>query len=260
MKMIKSQWVGLFILLVLLAFSLLGIVFSPHSISQQDLNAIMEPPSAAHWLGTDHFGRSMMTRMAHAIGLSFALSVLCVLTSSLVGTTFGVWAVWGGKKVDSALNVMVNILLALPGLVVVLLLAAIVPGSFLMLYLAISLVQWVEYFRVVRAVTQGVIQSPARQSSEMMGFGRWYQFKRHIWPAISPSVFTLAAFGGANAILTMASLGFVYVGIQPPMAELGLMTVELFPYYSEAPWLLALPLMVIALLVFSFHLLAGKRA
>lgn len=260
MKMTSSQWFGLSILLGLLAFSLLGIGFSPYSISQQDLNAIMESPSAVHWLGTDHFGRSMLTRMAHAVGLSFSLSLLCMLTSSLLGTAFGVWAVWGGKKIDAALGIVVNILLALPGLVVVLLFAAIVPGSFLMLYLAISLVQWVEYFRVVRAITQGVIQSPARQSSEMMGFGRWYQFKRHIWPAISPSVFTLAAFGGANAVLTMASLGFVSVGIQPPLAELGLMTVELFPYYIDAPWLLAQPLVVIALMVFAFHLLAGKRA
>ncbi|WP_012069720.1 ABC transporter permease [Marinomonas sp.] len=260
MKMRSSQWLGLGILLSLLAFSVLGVSLSPYSMSEQNLNAIMEAPSAAHWLGTDQYGRSMLTRMAHAVGLSFALSLMCMLTSSIVGTAFGVWAAWGGKKVDSVLGVVVNILLALPGLVVVLLFAAIVPGSFLMLYLAISLVQWVEYFRVVRAITQGVIQSPARQSSAMMGFGRWYQFKRHIWPAISPSVFTLAAFGGASAILTMASLGFVYVGIQPPLAELGLMTVELFPYYSDAPWLLAQPLVVIALMVFAFHLLAGKRA
>lgn len=259
-NMKKSQWTGLAILLALLAFSLGGMAFSPYSISQQNLNAIMESPSATHWLGTDHFGRSMFTRMAHAVGLSFALSLLCMFTASLIGTAFGVWSVWGGRKVDVTMGILVNILLALPGLVVVLLFAAIAPGSFLVLYLAISLVQWVEYFRVVRAVTQGVIQSPARQSSQMMGFGRWYQFKRHIWPAISPSVFTLAAFGGANAILTMASLGFVYVGIQPPLAELGLMTVELFPFYSEAPWLLAQPLIVIALMVFAFHLLAGKRA
>lgn len=260
MKMTPSQWSGLCILLGLLAFSLLGISLSSYSLSQQNLNAILEAPSAAHWLGTDQFGRSMLTRMAQAVGLSFALSLLCMVTSSLLGTALGVWAVWGGKRIDTVLGIVVNILLALPGLVVVLLFAAIVPGSFLMLYLAISLVQWVEYFRVVRAITQGVIQSPARQSSQMMGFGRWYQFKRHIWPAISPSVFTLAAFGGANAILTMASLGFVYVGIQPPVAELGLMTVELFPYYSDAPWLLAQPLVVIALMVFAFHLLAGKRA
>jgi len=259
LKMVRSQWAGLGILLALLVFCFMGMVFSPYSISQQDLNAVLDPPSMAHWLGMDHFGRSMFTRMAHAVGLSFALGVLCVLTSALLGTALGVWAVWGGQKVDHALGIVVNILLALPGLVVVLLFAAISPGSFWILYLAISLVQWVEYFRVVRAVTQNVIHSPARQSAQMMGFGRYYQFKRHIWPAILPSVFTLAAFGGANAILTMASLGFVYVGIQPPLAELGLMTVELFPFYSEAPWLLAQPLLVIALMVFGFHLLAGKR-
>jgi peptide/nickel transport system permease protein len=259
MTMTKSQWAGGGILLSLVLFSLAGMLLSPYSLSQQDLNAILEAPSSSHWLGTDHFGRSMFTRMAYAVGLSFALGVLCVLTSALVGASLGIWAVWGGKKVDSTLGVVVNVLLALPGLVVVLLFAAIAPGSFWVLYLAISLVQWVEYFRVVRAVTQSVIHSPARQSSHMMGFGRWYQVKRHIWPSIAPSVFTLAAFGGANAILTMASLGFVYVGIQPPLAELGLMTVELFPYYSEAPWVLAQPLIVIALMVFAFHLLAGKR-
>jgi peptide/nickel transport system permease protein len=260
MKLTTSQWLGLSLLVGLMAFAVLGSVFTPYTVAQQDLNSVMTPPSLTHWLGTDHFGRSMLSRMAHAVGLSFALSLVCVLTSSLIGTAFGVWAVWGGKKVDNAFSVVVNVLLALPGLVVVLLFSAIAPGSFLVLYLAISLVQWVEYFRVVRAITQNVIQSPARQSSQMMGFGRWYQFKRHIWPAISPSLFTLAAFGGANAILTMASLGFVYVGIQPPLAELGLMSVALFPYYSEAPWLLAQPLLVIALLILGYHLLAGKRA
>ena len=254
-----SQKAGAGLLLMLLSVAVFGIFFTPYSISQQDLNAILEPPNLTHWLGTDHFGRSMLTRLAHAIGVSFALGLLCVITSALIGTFLGVWAAWGGKKVDNSLGIVVNVLLALPGLVIVLLLAAIVPGSFLMLYFAISLVQWVEYFRVVRAITQSVIQSPALQSSKILGFGRWYLFKRHIWPALSPSVFTLAAFGCANAILTMASLGFIYVGIQPPLAELGLMTVELFPFYSEAPWLLMQPLVVMALIVLSFHLLAGKR-
>lgn len=259
MKMTLSQKIGLVILLILLVFAFGGTWVSPYSLSQQDLNAILQPPSTRHWLGTDHFGRSMLTRMSEAVMLSFSLGLICVITSAIIGVTLGVWAAWGGKTVDSIMGVLVNILLALPGLVIVLMLAAIAPGSFLVLYLAISLVQWVEYFRVVRAITKNVIHSPARQSTKMMGFGVWYQFKRHIWPSIAPSIFTLAAFGGANAILTMASLGFVYVGIQPPLAELGLMTVELFPYYSEAPWVLAQPLLAIALMVFGFHLLAGKR-
>ncbi len=256
-KLNTNQKAGLTLLLGLFLFSLLVGWLSPYSIDAQNLSTRLLSPSAEHWLGTDHFGRDMMTRLASAIGLSFTLGVLCVVSASTLGVTLGVWAAWAGGRVEQGLDVLVNILLALPGLVLVLLLSAIAPGSFLVMYLAISLVQWVEYYRVTRVITHTIIDSPERQVSAMMGFGKWYQFKRHIWPAISPSIFTMAAFGGANAILMMASLGFVAVGIQPPVAELGLMSVELFPFYVEAPWALAQPLIVVGLLVLGFHLLAG---
>ncbi|WP_261817820.1 ABC transporter permease [Vibrio gallicus] len=252
-----NQRLGIALLLGLFLFSVLVSGLSPYSIDEQNLSIRLLTPNAEHWLGTDHFGRDMMTRLASAIGLSFTLGVLCMVSSSVLGVTLGVCSAWAGGRVEQGLDVVVNILLALPGLVLVLLLSAIAPGSFLVMYLAISLVQWVEYYRVSRAITRTLMDSPQRQVSVMMGFGKWYQFKRHIWPAIAPSVFTMAAFGGANAILMMASLGFVAVGIQPPLAELGLMSVELFPFYVEAPWLLAQPLLVVALLVLGFHLLAG---
>lgn len=252
-----NQKSGLALLFGLFLFSVLVGWLSPYSIDEQDLSIRLLGPTAEHWFGTDNFGRDMMTRLASAIGLSFTLGVLCVISASILGVTLGVCAAWAGGRVEQGLDVLVNILLALPGLVLVLLLSAIAPGSFFVMYLAISLVQWVEYYRVTRAVTRTIIDSPERQVSVMMGFGKWYQFKRHIWPAIAPSVFTMAAFGGANAILMMASLGFVAVGIQPPIAELGLMSVELFPFYVEAPWVLAQPLIVVGLLVLGFHLLAG---
>lgn len=256
-KLTLNQQLGLLILVALFAFSLLTGWLSPYAIDEQNLAQRLMAPNSTHWLGTDHFGRDMMTRLASAIGLSFTLGVLCMLSSSILGVALGVCAAWAGKRVEQGLGVVVNIILALPGLVLVLLLSAIAPGSFLIMYLAISLVQWVEYYRVTRAITRTLLDSPERQSSVMMGFGKWYQFKRHIWPALAPSVFTMGAFGAANAILMMASLGFVAVGIQPPLAELGLMSVELFPYYVDAPWVLAQPLLVIALLVLGFHLLAG---
>jgi len=252
-----NQKLGLTILLGLLTFSVLVSWLSPYTIDQQDLANRLIAPNAQHWLGTDHFGRDMMTRLASAIGLSFSLGILCVLSASTLGVALGVCSAWAGARVEQGLEIIVNILLALPGLVLVLLLSAIAPGSFFVMYLAISLVQWIEYYRVTRAITRTLMDSPERQVSVMMGFGAWYQFKRHIWPAIAPSVFTMGAFGGANAILMMASLGFVAVGIQPPLAELGLMSVELFPFYVDAPWVLAQPLLVVALLVLGFHLLAG---
>ncbi|GAD88232.1 putative ABC transporter permease protein [Vibrio halioticoli NBRC 102217] len=258
-KITFNQQMGLLILVSLFAFSIVTGWLSPYSIEEQNLSMRLMLPNSEHWLGTDHFGRDMATRVASAIALSFSLSLLCVFTSSILGVALGVCSAWSGGRIEQGLDVIVNILLALPGLVLVLLLSAIAPGSFLVLFLAIALVQWVEYYRVTRAITKTLISSPERQLSAMMGFAKWYQFKRHIWPTLSPSVFTMAAFGGANAILMMASLGFVSVGIQPPLAELGLMSVELFPYYVQAPWVLAQPLIVVALLVLGFHLLAGTR-
>lgn len=254
-----NQFIGIILLLGLLVIATLIVLLSPYTIAEQDLSARLMSPSASHWLGTDHFGRDMLTRLASAIQLSFILSFLCVLTSATLGVSLGVLSAWKGGLIAQGMDVIVNILLALPGLVLVLLLAAIAPGSFVVLYLAITLTQWVEYFRVSRVVTNTIINSPARQLSQMMGFGAWYQFRRHIWPELTHSILTLASFAGANAILTMASLGFVYVGIQPPLAELGLMSVELFPYYDQAPWILIQPLIAIATLVFGFHLLSGNK-
>lgn len=254
-----AQKSGITILLLLILYALLGPVLLEGDSYSQNLSAILIAPNGDYWLGTDHFGRNMWIRLAEALQLSLLMAALCVVTSSVIGITLGVLAATSAPWLDRALGGLVSIILALPGLVLVLIFAAIVPGSFLILYLVISLIQWIEYFRVTRAITQRLVNSPEVQSSRLMGFGRWYLFRRHYWPAIFPQLFTIAAFGAANAVLMMASLGFIYVGIQPPTAELGQMIVELFPHYSEAPWLLAQPLGLLALLVLACHLIAKGR-
>ena len=251
-----SQRSGFVILLLLCLYAYLGPMLLDGDAHSQNLSAILMAPNAEYWLGTDHFGRNMWIRLADALQLSLMMAAVCVLTSSVIGVTLGVLAATSSPWLDRALDGVVSMILALPGLVLVLIFAAIVPGSFLILYVAISLIQWIEYFRVTRAITQRLVSSPEVQSSKLMGFDGWYLFRRHYWPAIFPQLFTLAAFGAANAVLMMASLGFVHVGIQPPTAELGQMIVELFPHYSEAPWLLAQPLGLLALLVLACHLMA----
>lgn len=244
---------------------LLGLIalFGPWIIStdpnKQNLMAILLPPSSEHWLGTDQYGRSMLSRLAYALRLSLTMAIICVLTSACIGCVLGIVAGWKGGWIDRSFSILVNILLALPALVIVLLLAAMMPGSFAALYFAISLVQWVEYFQLSRTTTRKVMASEAVQNSRLLGFNQWYVIRRHLWPELTAPVMTIASFGAANAILYMASLGFIYVGIQPPTSELGLMIVELFPYYSEAPWLLIQPIVLIALLIMSFHLLTGSK-
>ena len=255
-----QKW-GVALLMLLVGYAIGAPLVIDGDSSSQNLSQVLSAPNGEYWLGTDHFGRDMWLRLADALQLSLWLAFLCVITSTVVGVFFGVLTAIGPQWVDRLLDIVVTLILALPGLVLVLILAAIVPGSFLMIYFAISLIQWIDYFRVTRAIAQRLVNSPEAESSRLMGFGHTYIFIRHFWPAIAPALMTIAAFGAANAILMMASLGFVYVGIQPPLAELGLMIVEHFPYYSDAPWLLAQPLIVLAVLVLSCHLLArGKTS
>lgn len=251
------QRVGIMLLLMLFAIIAIDAIAYAQDPALQNLQAVFMPPSWAEPLGTDQFGRSNLARLSSALQTSLLMVLLSVLTSACLGIFLGVAAGWKRGWVDRGLSFLVNVLLALPGLILVLLFGAIMPGSFIILYVAISLVLWIEYFRVIRASTIIAINTPEVEASLLYGFGHFYIFKRHLWPAFRKDVFTLACFSAGNSVLALASIGFVYVGLKPPHAELGLMMVELFPYYSDAPWVLLQPLMALLLLVLSFHLLAG---
>lgn len=253
-----EKLIGFSLLMLLLLLALGEPVLLGTNGNQQNLKQVLEAPSAQHWLGTDQFGRDMLARISEGLRISLSLAALCVLSSSIIGVLTGVIAAWCRGWVDTTLNFIANTILALPGLVLILLFAALVPGSFIMLYLAISLVLAVEYFRLVRAITLPVVTGPALENSALMGFPKRYLFSKHIWPAIRQDVLSLAAFGASSSIIAMASVGFVYVGLKPPSPELGLMIVELFPYYHEAPWLLAQPIFTLFVLVLGFHLLSAK--
>ncbi|GEM80467.1 ABC transporter permease [Vibrio superstes] len=252
-----SQRIGFGLIISLLFFVAFEWVFWGHDPWLQNLDKVFASPSLLDPLGTDQFGRSNIARLSSALQTSLLMVLVAVITSSTLGVLCGVIAGWKQGWFDRVLSCVVNIVLALPGLILVLLFGALIPGSFFILYVAISLVLWVEYFRVIRARTLTIVRLPEVEASKLFGFGPWYIFKRHLWPAFRKDVFTLACFGAGNAVLALASVGFVYVGLRPPHAELGLMMVELFPYYSDAPWVLIQPLIAVVVMVLGFHLIAG---
>ena len=258
-RLTMQQRAGMVILLCLAVFAFCAPLAGTDP-DTQDLHHAFAAPGAEHLLGTDHFGRDMLARLSGGMRISFALAIICVFSAAVSGVACGLAAAWYRRWLDTGLNFLANTILALPGLVLILVFAAIVPGSFLMIYIAISLVLWVEFFRLVRAITLPVVQGEELESSALLGFGKWYLLKRHIWPAIAADVYSLSAFGAATSVIAMSSTGFVYVGLKPPTPELGLMIVELFPYYYKAPWLLMEPIAALFLMVFAFQLLAGKQS
>ncbi|KMK51648.1 ABC transporter permease [[Actinobacillus] muris] len=257
MKFTFGQYCGAALLTAIVALACLQPYFYPQDIGLQDLNQILLVPNEFHWLGTDHLGRDMFARLASAIRLSFGLALLCVSCACILGTTCGILAGlfphW-----DRLFSFICDLIMALPGLLLILLFAALSPGTFWTLYLGISLVLWGEFFRVSRAVTSTLASSAELESSRLMGMGWGYCIKRHLLPRLVPMVFTLTAFSIANAILALATLGFISVGLRPPTAELGLMMTELFPYYHQAPLIFLQPVLCVFALVLGLQLLSGK--
>lgn len=256
-----ARMAGAVLLLAIAAFALLGPVLIGIDPARQTLARFLEAPSLAHPLGLDHLGRSMLARLAEASRLSLSMALLSVLSAALPGTALGLLAAWRGGWIERALTALADAILALPGLLLVLLLAAFAPGQFWPLYVGISLALWVEYFRVVRAAAAIMLASPQVEASRLLGFNAIYIVRRHLLPELLPRILTLMRFGYAGAVLAMAALGFIGVGLQPPTAELGVMMIELLPYYSEAPWLIGAPILILFATLLGMILLgSGKNA
>jgi peptide/nickel transport system permease protein len=239
-------------------FGALGPAVIAADPAQQDLLAPLAPPGGDYLLGTDHYGRSLLARLAHATRLSLGLAVLTVLSAAIPGTLLGIAAAWTGGIADRALGIVSDMILTLPGLLLVLLLAAFAPGQFLPLYLGLALAQWVEYFRVTRATARTLLSRPHVEASRLLGFGPAYIARRLILPELAPVLATLMAFNMGTAVLAISTLSFIGVGLHPPTAEWGSMATELLPYYFEAPFHVLMPAAMILLTVLGFHLLAGE--
>ncbi|WEF24860.1 ABC transporter permease [Paracoccus sp. S3-43] len=255
----RTQWVGAAILALIVGFALLAPVLFPADPLRQSLRNTLGGPDAASPLGYDHLGRSLTARLAAALRLSLVIAAAAVVTSAVLGVAVGVLAAWRGGWADRLAALIADSFLALPGLLLVLIVSAIVPSTPLAFWIGLTLVLWIEYFRLTRATVSRLIAAPGVQASRLLGFGPVYVFRRHLWPELAPMLMTVAAFGAATAIMMIAALGFVSVGMRPPTPELGLMMVELLPYYREAPMALLTPVLATFLTLLGLNLIAGGR-
>ncbi|MFL9609277.1 ABC transporter permease [Methylobacillus sp. Pita2] len=249
---------GAILLTLIILTGLLGPALATDPVSQ-DLDRVLRSPSLEQPLGTDHLGRSMLARLVHALQLSFSLAALSVLSAAVIGISLGLLAAWRGGVIEAVLTSIADAVMTLPVLLVVLLFSAFAQGEFWSLYIGLSFALWVEYFRVSRASIKATLVSAPVESARMLGFGKLYLLRRHLLPELAPVVGTLMLFGISTAILALAALGFVGVGLRPPTPELGVMMIELFPYYEEAPWLIASPVVTLGLIMLALALLGGRK-
>lgn len=257
-KLFNGRSVGIGLLTVVLLFACFEPLFNGVSPTTQSLMNALQPPSFDALLGYDHLGRSMSARLSAALRLSLGIAAATLITTALIGVILGVLASWRGGWVDRFLVLLADSVMALPALLIVLIAGLIMPTQPLAFWAGLSITLWIEIFRLTRATIRAQLAAPAVEASKLLGFGPLYIFRTHLWPELAPILGATFALTFAAVVMGIAALGFVSVGVRAPTPELGLMMVELLPYWREAPWALLQPVIATLVTLLALTLLAGR--
>ncbi len=225
----------------------------PLDPAAQNLALRLAPPSWAHPFGLDELGRDIFSRMASGARVSFVVGLTVVSISATVGTLLGALGGYAGGLLDDAISRAIDMLMAFPGLLLAIALVAVLgPGLFNVL-LALTLIGWVGYARLVRGVVLRARAFEYVQASRALGAGTWHLLRRHLIPTAMPAVVVQAALGMAGAIIGEASLSFLGLGVQPPTPSWGTMLNGGRAHLLDAPHLTLFPGLAIVALVLGFN-------
>lgn len=246
--------IGLFLLTVLILTALLAPIIAPDPI-EQNIAQRLQPPSAEHWLGTDQLGRDVWARVAHGTGISLRVGFGVVMLAVLIGVAVGLLAGTLGGAWDNLLMRVTDIFFAFPSLILAMAIAAALGPNLNNTIIAVALVSWPIYARLVRANVLALREREFVEAARALGSSQGRLMLRHLLPNTLTPVFVQASFDVGGAILTAAGLSFIGFGAQPPTPEWGAMVSETRSYIAEAIWAPTAPAMGILLTVLAFNLL-----
>jgi peptide/nickel transport system permease protein len=227
---------------------------APFDVNDVDVPNALQPPSGAHWFGTDDLGRDVLSRVLVAIGASTRVAVVSVAFAVVVGVTIGVLAGYRGGWIDTLFMRIVDVMFAFPVLLLALAVVAVLGPGVTTTILAIGIVYTPIFARVSRASTLSVRVEPFVQVSRAMGTGHLYILGRHIIPNIAGPLVVQTSLSLAFAILSEAALSFLGLGIQPPEPSLGRMIFDSQGFVTLAWWMAVFPGAAIFVIVLAFNL------
>jgi peptide/nickel transport system permease protein len=251
---------GLIVIVVMFIGGIFAELVAPYDPLDVDFSAMLAAPSGEHWLGTDAFGRDVLSRLIYGARTALAVGFLSSFAGSTLGAVIGVVSAYFGGKIDMVIQRLMDVLLAFPIIVLALAVVAVlgkfpVGGLDLNLVIAIAIPIVPKVARVVRSAALGVRAMPYVDAARAAGYSHKRIIFRHIIPnVVAPWLIMLTAFI-AQAILLEASLSFLGLGVTEPTPAWGLMlSGSSEQFYREAPWMIIFPGVAISLAVFAFNL------
>ncbi len=247
--------VGLTIIVLFIALSLLAPWLAPYDPATQNLGNRLAFPSAEHWFGTDELGRDILSRILYGGRVTLGMVIAVVVLVAPIGLAIGCIAGYFGGIVDTVLMRVTDVFLAFPRLILALAFVAALKPGVESAVLAIALTAWPPYARLARAETMTVRGSDFVAAHRLTGASAWRIIARHIAPLCVPSLIVRITLDMSSIIITAASLGFLGMGAQPPSPEWGAMIATAKRFIFEQWWVATIPGIAIFLVSLAFNFL-----
>ena len=255
LKKNKLAIVSLCILGFLCIAAVLTPIIAPYGYEEQNLLLGAVPPSSDHWLGTDVFGRDMLTRIMYGSRISLAVGFIASGVALCIGVLWGSLAGYSGGRIDAFMMRVVDILYALPFMIFIILLMVIFGRNLLLLFLAIGAVEWLTMARIVRGQVLTIKQQDFIEAATSLGLSHWTIVRRHIIPNTLSPVIVYTTLTIPSVMLLEAFLSFLGLGIQPPQSSWGLLISYGVETMEEYPWLIFFPGLFLSITLFSLNFL-----
>lgn len=243
-----------FILLISIVAIFAGFI-SPFPHDYQDSDAILSLPGRTHWLGTDRLGRDLLSRVLTGAQVSISIALVTSLTALIIGTIYGAISGYVGHRLDNLLMRIVDVIYALPDLLLIIMITVVIGRGMLGIFLALSLVSWVTVARLVRGIVLQIKEEVFVEAARALGAGPSRIVTRHILPnALGPIIVTLT-FRIPAVILAESTLSFIGLGLTPPFSSWGTLANEGWTAIKAYPHLIIFPSLAIFFTVMAFNIL-----
>ncbi|RWR48354.1 ABC transporter permease [Sinirhodobacter ferrireducens] len=249
----RMAMAGLIFILLLVFCAVFVPWISPHDPYRVALDEQLLPPSTTYWLGTDNFGRDVLTRILYGARISLVVGIVPSLISLLIGTIMGILSGYLGGKTDFVVMRLADMMIAFPSLLLAMVVMYTLGANLLNIFLALALVGWASVARVVRAQTLALREKEFVEAAHANGTSRGRIMFDHIFPNVVPTLIVLFSLSIPEAIMWESSLSFLGVGVQPPAASWGLLVAKGKEYMFQNPSVAISPGVAILLAVLAFN-------
>lgn len=239
-------WCACAVLMIVFLMAVVPQLFTSYDPLEQDMTALLQAPSAAHLFGTDNFGRDVFSRVVYGARLDLEIGFFAMLVPAVFGTAVGITAGYFGGKVDAVIMRILDVFVAFPTMVLAIAIVAILGSGVRNLFLAIWLVGWREYTRLVRSDVLVIRSSEYVEAAKSLGYSDLRIMFRHIFPNVARTVLVYAVSDIMMCMLMGASMSFLGLGVPTPTPEWGAIISEGKNYMMTAWWIVAFPGIMLA--------------